>query len=93
MRLNLFTALIVLVSLAACKPQAAPKSMEQQFEERRPVGTWQGIGTTSDELGSRAYVVNTRTGTVCEYEFHDSRGKPGERFALSTCDIPPAPLQ
>lgn len=85
--------LIPVILLAACRAPAAQKSLEQQLEERRPVGAWQGVGTTRDEAGSRAYVVNTRTGAVCEYEFLDSVAKPGERFAVTTCDIPQASFQ
>jgi len=93
MRVVVIVTIVGTISLAACKQPAPQKSLELQFEELRPVGTWQGVGTTSDSLGSRAYVVNTRTGVICEYEFHDSQGKPGERFSLSTCDLPPAKVQ
>lgn len=77
-------------ALAACQEKAAQKSLQIQYEEMRAVGTWQPIGVVRDDLITRTYVVNTRTGVVCEYEHLDSQSKPGERFSLATCEPPPS---
>ena len=76
------------VAVTACRESDASKSVALKDEELRPVATWQQVGVVKDNEITRVYVVNSRSGLVCEHEYLDSPTKPGRRFNVVSCSLP-----
>ena len=85
---TLALALSVALTAAACDRPEPSKSLALQDKEKRPVETWQQVGVVAGEDINRVYVVNSRSGLVCEHEFLDSPTEPGRRFSVVSCSLP-----
>jgi hypothetical protein len=74
--------------LVGCQGPAVPKSLILQDEERRPIGAWQQIAVAPSGEITRVYVLNSRSGFVCEHEFMDSPIEPARRIMVVNCSAP-----
>jgi hypothetical protein len=83
--------IVPLFFLASCSKDGSSnssKSLALLDEEIRPVATWQTVGVVKDAEFNRVYVVNSRSGLVCEHEYFDSGRDKGRRVSNVNCSLP-----